>query len=392
MSTKLFISHRSTDIAFIDVIVDFLVSVGLPREMIFCSSSPGNDVKYQISSEIRNAIDSSQISIVFLSLNYYKSAYCLNESGILWYNEKPIIIIALPEISPQNMLGFLNDDYKIRRFDIKTDIAFVYDQLKELVENKPSQTTMTNEIEKTVKKFTRILESTIKDAKVEVETNDLMSSLTTDDEKLIIYYSTQMMKLKIVKDDLTNWLTNNELYDIDFENAFDLLTANDIGQNSKENFIFDIKSFKKISLLSKKENDDLINIFEKHQKLSSIKFEEEISNGHFSENDLLFVSYIIDKKEFVFGDRWMADAEIENIKEWEYINDLNNTLSSNYSECLNYFIKKRFVYESDWTSYGNPKEYKLHQSLRMYLLSDKFSHFDLLEEVKSKNTSYDLGF
>ena len=39
---------------------------------------------------------------------YYQSAYCLNEAGILWYQDDvPVIPIALPEINSSNMYGFL---------------------------------------------------------------------------------------------------------------------------------------------------------------------------------------------------------------------------------------------------------------------------------------------
>ena len=41
----IFISHRSVDKEVADVIQDFLIALGVSRDMVFCSSLPGSDVK-----------------------------------------------------------------------------------------------------------------------------------------------------------------------------------------------------------------------------------------------------------------------------------------------------------------------------------------------------------
>lgn len=58
-----------------------------------------------------------------------------------------------------------------------------------------------------------------------------------------------------------------------------------------------------------------------------------------------------------FGDRWMAEGEIENIRQWESKNTLDSTLSNNYGSCLEFFVQNELVYASSWTSYGNPRVY-----------------------------------
>lgn len=40
-----------------------------------------------------------------------------------------------------------------------------------------------------------------------------------------------------------------------------------------------------------------------------------------------------------FGDRWMAEGEIENIRQWESKNTLDSTLSNNYGSCLEFLFK-----------------------------------------------------
>ena len=141
-SNRIFISHRSTDKEITDILFDFFIATGIPREAVFCSSLPGNDVKEKISEEVRLNMQNSIVNIAILSKDYYDSAYCLNEAGIMWYlNSIPVIPIAMPEINPDNMYGFLNSDYKLRRLDNLDDIAYIYesiiDKLK-LTQNKTS--------------------------------------------------------------------------------------------------------------------------------------------------------------------------------------------------------------------------------------------------------------
>ncbi len=127
----IFISHRSTDKDIADMLVDFFAGTGIPRESVFCSSLPGNDINERISDEVKTALKNSAVNIAILSHDYYQSAYCLNEAGVLWYEEVPVIPIALPEINSSNMYGFLNNEYKLRRLDCDTDISYIYDTVNE---------------------------------------------------------------------------------------------------------------------------------------------------------------------------------------------------------------------------------------------------------------------
>ena len=133
-SNKVFISHRKLDEAVAGMLFDFLIAAGIPREAIFCSSLPGNDVKEFISKEVRQALQASQVNIAILSGNYYESAYCVNEAGVLWYLEDiRVIPIALPEIQPDDMIGFLNQDYRVRRLDNTDDITYIYDTITDIL-------------------------------------------------------------------------------------------------------------------------------------------------------------------------------------------------------------------------------------------------------------------
>ena len=135
MTPTIFISHRSTDAEVADLLRDYLVSTGIPNEYIFCSSLPGNDVKHVISREVKDKIANSSVNIAILSYEYYESAYCTNEAGVIWFQEPkiPVIVIGLPEIEHSNMQGFLNSDYKLRRLDDANDISEIYDTVRSAV-------------------------------------------------------------------------------------------------------------------------------------------------------------------------------------------------------------------------------------------------------------------
>lgn len=72
-----FISHRSTDKTVAEILTTFLCGVGVPKDAVFCSSLPGNDIDQCISKEVKEALKSSAVNIAILSGDYYESAYCL---------------------------------------------------------------------------------------------------------------------------------------------------------------------------------------------------------------------------------------------------------------------------------------------------------------------------
>lgn len=56
MEPIIFISHRSTDKMIADMLVDFFLGTGIPKDKVFCSSLPGNDINEKISVEVKNAL------------------------------------------------------------------------------------------------------------------------------------------------------------------------------------------------------------------------------------------------------------------------------------------------------------------------------------------------
>ena len=85
--------------------------------------------------------------------------------------------------------------------------------------------------------------------------------------------------------------------------------------------------------------------------------------------------------------RLSAEAEEASIKDWEAVNDLEPLLSENYYDCLSFFIANKFVYESDWTSYGNAREYSLCKPIGKLFFDTDFKDNEVFKLVKEKYTN-----
>ncbi len=390
----IFISHRSTEKSIADMLVDFLSAVGFPRDIIFCSSLPGNDINEKISTEVRDVLKVSKINIVILSKGYYESAYCLNEAGVLWFRDDvPVIPIALPEINSTNMYGFLNNEYKLRRLDVDTDVSYIYDAMKgKVTPSDVKLSVISSEIQKLKDRYQTFLNlrkeqpSPIKDS-----SKDFVNEITTDDEKIVLYYILQKKIRKISKSDVSNWLNENEIHNVNIDNAFDLLSCFVGGILSNDTLEFSVEAFRKYSAKSAEIIGQLEICINEHTNLATVYFAKIWDDNLFDYKCKLFMAYIIDEKVSSFGARWMADGEIDNIKKWEDKYSLDSELSRNYVSCLELFVQNDFVYESDWTSYGNPRGYTLYPSLKNLLFNSPTKYIEEINKVKNEHY-YDLPF
>jgi len=394
LQPTVFISHRSTDAKVVDMLRDFLVGTGIPNDCIFCTSLPGNDVQHRISPEVKEKIKYSSVNIALLSDDYYNSAYCINEAGIIWLREDATpIVIGMPEITHDNMLGFLNNDYKLRRLNSDDDIAAIYDTVQKAVGVPPaSMSVVVNASHKLKENYDAFISSrAIESRGKEHPTEDMLDLITTDDEKIILFYILTKNIRKIKKEAISQWLQDLEIYDVSIDNAFDLLSTIGSGNNHGEQLELGIDFFRKITTKSDAITQLLSPILEKHIISSQTILQQMFKSRQLDDVDMLFVAYIIDEKMVSFGDRWQAEAQIADIKEWEAKNSLDSTLSDNYGKSLGLFIQNRLVYESAWTSYGNAKEYSLCSSVRQWLLQNPSELGELLASVKKAHT-YELPF
>lgn len=389
----IFISHRSTDKRIADMLVDYFSATGISRNKIFCSSLPGNDINEKISDEVKKALRNSIVNIAILSYDYYQSAYCLNEAGVLWYNDVLVIPIALPEIDSNNMYGFLNSEYKLRRLDSDTDISYIYDTVSEAISAPHMNVSViTYENNKLKNRYADFLtEREVPRLSTIVSPAIAVSAITTDDERIVLYYILRKNVRKVSKSVVSTWLHKNEIYNVNVDNAFDLLSSFEGGAINNDTLEIGLEAFRKYSANA----DSLVPILkecvDRHVKVSANTFQSLWVSNALDETMRLFIAYIVDERMSSFGDRWMAMEQIKSIKNWENKNTLDSTLSENYGSCLDFLIQNDLVYETEWTSCRNPREYSLCPSLQKFLFNCPNEYIKELRKVKNAY-KYDLPF
>ena len=386
---KIFISHQHNDEEIAGMLLDFFTGIGIPKDVVFCSSLPGNDVRENIPAEVKDALKSSVVNIAILSQDYYKSTYCLNEAGIFWYQDVQVILIALPEIKPDNMYGFLDNNHKLYRLDCDTDISSIYDIISDKISFPHTKITIitheTNKLKQKYEEFIKNRESspTPDTPATPVSTNDInIGELTSDDERVVLYYILSKNVRKASKSDVSDWLFESEIFNINVDSAFDLLSAGNNVDVSDSTLELSYENFRSLS----KNRDSILSELEKyveqHTKLAVTTFKTIWTSGELDQKLMLFIAYIVDEKISSFGYRWMADGQVKSIKQWECKYVLDSDLSSNYASCIDFFIHNNLVYESDCTSCLNPREYTLFQSLKEYLFNCPAEIIEKLQEVK----------
>lgn len=393
MDSIIFISHRSTDKDIANMLIDFFCNTGIPRNSIFCSSLPENDINEKISHEVKRALKNSAINIAILSHSYYGSAYCLNEAGVLWYRDDiPVIPIALPEITYNDMFGFLNNEYKLRRLDSDGDISFIYDAVSEAVSApQEKHSIITHENQKLRERYAAFLGT--REIQMPASTTPAISTaeITTDDERIVLYYILKKSIRKVSKAAICDWLNKSEIYDVDIDNAFDLLSSLAGGTVEKDTLEFGIEAFRKYSANAASVLSELKECVVRHTKLAINTFKAIWSTDTLDPTVGLFLAYIVDERMNTFGDRWKANEQIASIKQWESKNTLDDTLSKNYGTCLEFLVQNNLVYASEWTGPGNVRQFTLCPSLQEYLFNYPAEIVEELQKLKDAHY-FDLPF
>lgn len=124
LKNKVFISHSSSDVEYVKILINLLEDIGLTEDDIFCSSIPeygiplGQDIYDWLSSQFKEY----NLHVIFaLSSNYYKSVACLNEMGAAWVLKKKYDSILLPGFSFNEIKGAINPNQISIKLDSETD-------------------------------------------------------------------------------------------------------------------------------------------------------------------------------------------------------------------------------------------------------------------------------
>ena len=374
---EIFMSHRSLDKAFVDVLTVFLTTIGIPGSSIFCSSLPGNDVKCEISREIKSALNTSKINIVMLSAAYYKSPYCQQEAGIIWFSETNKIVLALPEIDDDLMEGFLDNQHMIRRLDCKKDILTIVDILRDVslpidtpvaqIDYRANQ--LINDYKRALSERNAVIISETRNVDNELE-NEVLSNSLSDDELLVLsyFYHSQKNKIEASQLDIVSWLNSVSIKDVDITNGITLLIEdNKINAIHDESgnllsYSLDIKFYRLLRRLSEPAVNLLMTCINNYASEDNNGSQNEIDNlieKGFTKEEKLMIQYIIDLDRDSLFAGWQSDKEEKLIRSWEDVNELDHILSNKYGDVLNKFSIRKLIEVKEVTSYGNPKEYSL---------------------------------
>lgn len=405
---EIFISHRSTDKTVADLFVDFLLRCGLQSDSIFCSSLPGNDIKADIPSEIKETLKNSVLNVVLLSAEYYRSPYCTNEEGIIWFLNTPIIVICLPEINERLMEGFLNSDKKIRRLDNKDDLLAIADIIRphfaQLFINSAAKLNANSD--KLIDDYRLFLETRVISISAEnpPKSNELEDKIMAD-----TFIAEELAALRFLHDTQTDifkqssalflaWLENHKIKtNTSIEIAQFLIDAGiatifDSNHEGIRSVKLTTNAYRALMKLSRKALDFIDTTLDKIGIKSSIvtniesagnNIDKLINNG-FSNEEMLFVQYIIESGLVKFMCGWQLEQGLQKIRAWEEINNINEALSEAYTTVLDRFEIRKFIHVSQFTSGGNAKEYELTEESFHWIQNLTKASIEKLLSVKEK--------
>lgn len=111
MKPKIFISHSSKDVKYVEPIVELLADIRMTNDNLFCSSIPdyGIPLNQDIYEYLSSLFSENELYVIFvLSSNYYGSPACLNEMGAAWVLKNEYTSILLPKFEYQKIDGAVN--------------------------------------------------------------------------------------------------------------------------------------------------------------------------------------------------------------------------------------------------------------------------------------------
>lgn len=94
-------------------------------------------------------------------------------------------------------------------------------------------------------------------------------------------------------------------------------------------------------------------------KKNNVNLAKLIESNALIEAEYILLYFVLLTGNRSFGDRWMTEGTLEQIKEWEVKKLLEPFLSSNYGTVLSNLVDRNLVEATEYTSYGNPKLYTM---------------------------------
>lgn len=165
---------------------------------------------------------------------------------------------------------------------------------------------------------------------------------------------------------------------------FEISKNHVIISQSVKKFLYEINNYKtNISEVLKKEEP--IRSTLKNQTDLFSKFINLITSQKLKDDEIILLQYIIETGRYKLMTGWQEQNEVDNIKEWEVINEIDNKLSKNYSSTLKRFELRGFTEVSALTSSNNPKELMIKEEISAHLLDLPESIIKIIMETIEKN-------
>ena len=341
---KIFISHSSKNKFFGDKLVDLLRNVGVKEnEIIYTSNTAyGIPVAKNIFNWLKSQITEKPFVIYLLSEEYYQSIACLNEMGAAWIIENKHAAIFTPNFN------LSSKEFQSGALDPREIGFYISD-------------------EERILSFLLLLSEDFEISKSHIIISQSIKKFTTE----ISNHKTEIIKsVKI-----------------------------DEPKVEEKTFVIESKPI----ITENDENKKPIATISTNQTDLFTKFINLITSKKLKDDELILLHYIIETGRFKLMTGWQEQNEINNINEWEVINEIDSKLSRNYSSILKRFELRGFTEVSALTSSNNPKELKIREEISNQLLDlpeavmniiieniDK-NHFEYTAKIEAEETD-DLPF
>lgn len=331
---KIFISHSSKNKNYGDALVNLLTAAGVKDdEIIFTSNDAyGIPIGQSIFNWLKSRISEKPHVLYVLSPEYYQSVVCLNEMGAAWVVENKHTMIFTPEFnlsSPE----FLNGAIDPREIGFNIDN---HDKLIAFIESLRVDFTISSNPVLISQKIRLFLE-TIK---------DFRPTTASTPENI---------------PQISKTISTNEL------------ESESKAQEPKA----EVKPFVKRSSQSNAGYSRLLT---------------DLQNDKLKDEDVLLVHYIIETGRFKLGTGWRSGPEVENIKIWEEVQELNSLLSTNYDTVLRRFEMKNVTDVSETTGGGNPREVSIKDNVKTELLNISDELLAKIDAVFQRNKKKAIGW
>ena len=330
--------------------------------------------------------------------------------GAVWYSDKKFIPVMLGNLNFNDMKGFL-DSHHIALRPKQKETYKLFLELKAYVQGFNNLQLPEVIFKDFIEEANKVVEITnqyshIQEAFISELEKDLLKKRFTENEIILLNYFIELGSNYLEDATSYNPISNEEEKSLELEKfesycskyvRFDHQKAKTLLEKSGYlTYIYeydndwdqsymgcelDMNVFRDMISLSERGKSFIIEILAKHKKadISAVsnndnELETLLINGTLSEIEVLLLAFMLNTNQMSLGARWKTAETISNIATWEVQNKLFDCpLSCNYEHALNGLINREMLDIASYTSYGNPREYRLKQPLmnQLYKLSSR---------------------